>query len=81
MDIDDDTLNMGRKTLLAFEWLLDNKEFDYVVRPTPSSYVNYKNLNEYILKNYANKNIVYGGTIQKTNDKYGNEIEFKVVLH
>ena len=76
LDVPDDTLNMGRKTLLAFEWLNKNVEYDYVVRPTPSSYINFKNLNEYILNHYIDKEVVYGGKIQQTNDKYGSPIYF-----
>ena len=76
LDINDDTINMGRKTLLAFEWALDNIDFDFIVRPTPSSYVNYENLNKYINNNFKKQEIVYGGTIQDTKDKYGNKIKF-----
>ena len=76
LDVPDDTLNMGRKTLLAFEWLNKNVDYDYVVRPTPSSYINFKNLNEYILNHYIDKEVVYGGKIQQTNDKYGSPIFF-----
>ena len=33
----DSSLNMGRKTILALEWLDKNCDYDFVVRPTPSS--------------------------------------------
>ena len=39
---------MGMKTLLAFEWLEQNYEYDFVVRPTPSSYINHDNLVNFI---------------------------------
>ena len=76
LDVSDDTLNMGRKTLLAFEWLNKNIDYDYVVRPTPSSYIHYENLKKYIIDNFYGKEIVYGGKVQETNDKLGNKIEF-----
>ena len=76
IDTDDSTLNMGLKTLLAFEWLLDNRDFDYIVRPTPSSYVNFKNLKNFIKENLLNENFVYCGKIQSTNDKNSNKIDF-----
>jgi hypothetical protein len=76
INTDDSTLNMGLKTLLAFEWLLKNRDFDYVVRPTPSSYVNFKNLNRFIIENLLDEDFVYCGKIQTTNDKNSNKIEF-----
>ena len=39
--------------------------------PTPSSYVNLNNLNKYIKKNLYNKEYVFAGKIQSTNDKLG----------
>ncbi len=76
IDTDDGTLNMGLKTLLAFEWLLNNRDFDYIVRPTPSSYVNFKNLKNFINENLLNEKFVYCGKIQSTNDKNNNKIDF-----
>lgn len=76
IDISDDTLNMGRKTLLAFEWLNENIDYDFLVRPTPSSYVNFNNLDTYIKEHFVEKEIVYGGKIQETKDKEGNTIQF-----
>lgn len=44
-----DTLgNMGLKTMMAFEWALKNKEFDYLARPHSCIYVNKKALKEYV---------------------------------
>jgi hypothetical protein len=39
---------MGEKLLLAFEWALKNKEFDYIARPHSCIYVNKKELINYI---------------------------------
>ena len=41
---------MGMKTLLAFEWLEQNYDYDFVVGVTPSSYINYNNLENFIKK-------------------------------
>ena len=76
LDISDDTLNMGKKTLMALEWAENNLDYDFIVRPTPSSYVNFKNLENFIDANFKSDDIVYAGKIQVTNDKNGNQIEF-----
>lgn len=76
INTDDGTLNMGLKTIMAFEWLEKNYEFDFVVRPTPSSYLNYQNLYKFIINNLMNKEFVYCGKIQNTNDTKGNRISF-----
>jgi hypothetical protein len=39
---------MGQKTLMAFEWALQNKEFDFLARPHSSIYVNKKALKAYV---------------------------------
>jgi hypothetical protein len=39
---------MGRKLLMAFEWALKNKEFDYLARPHSCIYVNKKELLDYV---------------------------------
>ena len=69
LDISDDTLNMGKKTLMALEWAENNIDYDFIVRPTPSSYVNFKNLENFIDANFKSDDIVYAGKIQATNDK------------
>jgi hypothetical protein len=76
LDISDDTLSMGKKTLMALEWAENNIDYDFIVRPTPSSYVNFKNLENFINSNFKLDDIVYAGKIQATNDKNGNQIEF-----
>ena len=76
IDTSDSTLNMGMKTLLAFEWLEQNLDYDFVVRPTPSSYINYKNLENYINTNLTNFKYVYAGKLQSTNDKNKQPIDF-----
>ena len=76
IDTSDNTRNMGMKTLLAFEWLEQNYEYDFIVRPTPSSYINYNNLENYIRSNLLNHKYVYAGKIQTTNNKQKQPIDF-----
>lgn len=72
----DSTLNMGMKTILALEWLDKNIDYDFVVRPTPSSYLNYKNLKKFIAENLLDEDFVYAGKVQSTNNKLGQKIDF-----
>ena len=72
----DSTLNMGMKTILALEWLDKNIEYEFVVRPTPSSYLNFKNLNKFINENLLSEEYVYAGKLQSTNNKFGEKIYF-----
>jgi len=76
LDISDDTLSMGKKTIMAFEWAERNLNYDYILRPTPSSYINFNYLENFITKNFGTNEIVYAGNIQKTQDIDGNQIEF-----
>lgn len=46
--IGEDYYHMARKTVAAFEWALENKEFDYIARPHSCIYVNKKELRTYI---------------------------------
>lgn len=39
---------LGAKTLMAFEWALENKEFDYLARVNASTFVDKKELIKYI---------------------------------
>lgn len=47
-DVDNTIFDMGLKNLKMFEWALENKEFDYVLRINASCYVNKKKLIEYV---------------------------------
>jgi len=76
IDTSDSTLNMGMKTLLAFEWLEQNYEYDFVVRPTPSSYINHDNLVNFIKSNLLDDKYIYAGKLQTTNNKYKEPIDF-----
>ena len=54
--------DMGIKTLKAFEWVDSNLSYDYIFRTNTSSYVNYKNLINY-LKKIQEESIDYCGYI------------------
>lgn len=73
---DDSSIGMGRKTIKAFEWLIENTNFEYVFRTNTSSYVSIKNLIAHINNDYINYEYVYSGLIHQTNDKSGNKISF-----
>lgn len=45
---EDSFLTMGAKTIEAFEWALNNKEFDYLARPNSSCYVRKQILLNYV---------------------------------
>lgn len=76
LDVSDNSISMGKKTLMAFEWAEKNLDYDFIVRPTPSSFVHFSNLEKFIKKNFTLDEVVYAGTIQSTNDKYGNKLDF-----
>lgn len=47
-DSDDDFFSMGRKTLAAFKYALENREFDYIFRANASLFVNKPGLLRYV---------------------------------
>lgn len=57
--LDESYATMGEKTLRAFEWALQNKEFDYIARVNSSCYVNKKELIKYI-QNLPDKEVFAG---------------------
>ncbi|MDB2532949.1 hypothetical protein N9X26_03215 [Candidatus Actinomarina sp.] len=65
LDCSDDTRSMGKKTLLAFEWALKHVDFEYLVRPTPSSYVNLEFFKDLNLDTRFQIPVVYAGTVHK----------------
>ena len=64
---------MGQKTIQAFEWAINNINFDYLIRPTPSSYVNLDYIEKMIDDDFFKNEIVYAGTVHSLNDKDGTE--------
>lgn len=62
--------NLWYKTLDGFQWLLENEEFDYLLRPCASNYVDLT-LVEKFLQRIGIKNDIYAGSVaQYKNVKY-----------
>lgn len=59
--------NMGYKTLSAFEWAVNNKEFDFIARVNSSTYVDKKELIKYI-QNLPNENVFAGIKVDRNED-------------
>lgn len=59
LPIHESLASMGQKTLMALEWALENKEFDYIARPHSCIYVNKKELVNYV-DSLPNENIFSG---------------------
>ena len=64
LNCSDDSRSMGLKTIMAFEWALENVEFEYLIRPTPSSYVNFPYLQKLYSEKFFNQKFLYAGTLQ-----------------
>src|SRR5207244_4309286 len=60
--IPDDLANVGRKTIAAFEYALENRRFDLVFRTNCSSYVDLPNLRAYA-EGYARLRRFYAGVL------------------
>lgn len=58
--------NMGYKLLMAFEWALANKTFDYIARVNSSCYVDKRKLVEYV-QELPNKDVFAGGVVAASN--------------
>tara|TARA_B100001250_G_scaffold169750_1_gene146197 strand:+ start:30820 stop:31725 length:906 start_codon:yes stop_codon:yes gene_type:complete len=76
INADDSSLGMGEKTIIAFKWLIENSNFEYIFRTNTSSYVSIKKLRSFINDNYKNEKYVYSGLIHKTNDSTKMPISF-----
>jgi len=59
LPIKDGMFQMGYKALEAFQWVLNNKEFDYIARVNSSTYVDKKALKEYV-KDLPDKDLFCG---------------------
>lgn len=59
LDTDDRYFNLAEKTIIAFEEVFKNYDFDYVFRTNTSSYINFKKFEEYI--NNPKNNLDYSG--------------------
>ena len=61
-DIEEDYYSMFEKMLCAFEWALQNKEFDFVARVNSSCYCDKKKLIEYV-QTLPDENVLAGGFV------------------
>ena len=64
-DIEESYFSMSKKTIKAFDFALDNKDFDYIVRINSSTYVDKNKLMEYI-STLPDKNVFAGVEVQAT---------------
>lgn len=55
------TSDIGDKTIKAFDWIIKNRDFDYIFRTNTSSYLNIENLLKYIRDLNNSREFVYGG--------------------
>src|SRR4051794_24533201 len=62
LPVPDDLLNAGRKTIVCFDHVLRNREFDLVFRTNCSSYVDLLNLRAYAAE-HARERGFYSGAI------------------
>lgn len=76
LNCSDNSRSMGLKTIMAFEWALENVEFEYLIRPTPSSYVNFSYLQKLYDKKFMNQKFLYAGTVQTLEYKDKPDIQF-----
>ena len=70
------TLDMSTKNILAFDFALQNLEFDYLFRTTTTSYVNLKILNSFIEENLSESEFVYSGKLMSTKGSSEDEVIF-----
>ena len=76
LNCSDDSRSMGLKTIMAFEWALENIEFEYLIRPTPSSYVNFSYLQKLYDEKLSNQKFLYAGTVQTIEYKDKPNVQF-----
>ena len=66
--------NLGKKTLLAFEWCQKNYDYDYVFRTNLGSYINITNMLEFIKT--ASKTHYYCGIGGVNNTYFNRPVQF-----
>ena len=64
------------KNLLAFEYAINNFEFDFLFRTTTTSYVNLEKLKNFIVENFIEHKNLYCGKIMETYDLEKNKQYF-----
>lgn len=65
--IKEDYSTMGHKALLAFDWCLNNKDFDYIARVHSSTYVNKKELIKFV-QTLPENNVFAGALVKDKKD-------------
>lgn len=65
---------LGQKTLMAFDWVFKNYEFEYIYRSNLGAFVNVHNLNDFIES--KPKTNFYCGIVGKDTYYLGKEVEF-----
>jgi hypothetical protein len=63
VDTKDDYYNIAKKTFIALDNINSNYEYDFVFRTNTSSYINFKNLKEFVKKDF--QSLDYSGSILK----------------
>ena len=58
-----------RKTVLALDWCLRNKEFDFLIRANTSTYLNVPLLS-YFIDKYARQDVLYGSDLYSLTEGY-----------
>ena len=62
--------DIGYKTIASFEWLKEHYTFDYIVRPSSSTYINLKELKKHLSENasskpfYSGRSTIYDNTFE-----------------
>ena len=70
------TKDISKKNLLAFEYVLNNFEFEYLFRTTTTSYVNLEKLNDLVFDKFSDFKELYCGKIMETYDLEKNKQTF-----
>ena len=60
---------IGYKNFEAFDWIIKNEDFDFLFRTNTSSFINVKNLHEYINKSHNRSDLIYDGKIINLKNK------------
>ena len=70
------SIDIGKKNIEVFDFVLKNFKFDYLFRTTTTSYVNINQLKKFINEKIINKEDIYCGKILETKDHKGLPIQF-----
>lgn len=67
---DDTLIGTYQKTIDCFKWLVENKEFDYIIRTNTSTYINVDAIQQFLSMEDIDENITCGPylLINRTND-------------